>query len=92
MPSRPTGPTQVTKTGDVGSMDVSGRSIYSHLALGGRVINLQGRERSKKSAKNRESQWHAQSADWAHTGNENGRCGFYGRFRAVHLFTFGFRV
>ena len=38
MPSLPTWPTQVTKTGNVGSVDVSGRPIYSHLALGGRVF------------------------------------------------------
>ena len=38
MPSLPTGPTQVTKTGNVGSVDFSGRPIYPHLALGGRVM------------------------------------------------------
>ena len=39
MPSLPTWPTQVTKTGNVGSVDALGRPIYSHLALGGRVMN-----------------------------------------------------
>ena len=41
----------------------------------------------KKSAKNRESQWHAQSAHLAHTGHEN--VGSVDVLRAAHLFTFG---
>ena len=39
MPSLPTWPTQVTKTGNVGSVDVFRAALYSHLALGGRVMN-----------------------------------------------------
>ena len=39
MPSLPTWPTQVTRKGNVGSVDVFRRPIYSHLALGGRVMN-----------------------------------------------------
>ena len=40
MPSLPTWPTQVTKTGKCGfSGRFQGRPIYSHLALGGRVMN-----------------------------------------------------
>ena len=39
MPSLPTGHTQVTKTGIVGSVDVFRGPIYSHLALGGRVMH-----------------------------------------------------
>ena len=33
----------------------------------------------KKSAKNRGSQWYAQSAHCAHTGRVMGKCGFSGR-------------
>ena len=43
----------------------------------------------KKSAKNRESQWHAQSAHLTHTGHENGNVGSVDVFSAAHLFTFG---
>ena len=43
----------------------------------------------KKSAKNRLSQWHAQSAHLTHTGHENGNVGSVDVFRAAHLFTFG---
>ena len=39
MPILPTGPTQVTKMGNVGSVDFSGRPIFSHLALGGTVMH-----------------------------------------------------
>ena len=39
MPSLPTWPTQVTLRENMGSLDVLGRPIYSHLALGGRVMN-----------------------------------------------------
>ena len=43
----------------------------------------------KKSAKNRGSQWHAQSAHLAHTGHENGNVGSVDAPRTAHLFTFG---
>ena len=124
MPILPTGPTQVMKTGNVGSVDVfraahlftftprgqgkvvrgswmvsknqqklgkpmvcpfsplgphrsrkrkmwvlwtfSGRPIYSHLALGGRVMHWEGREWSQKISKNWGSQWYDHSAHWAH--------------------------
>ena len=42
----------------------------------------------KKSAKNRESQWHAQSAHLAQTGHENVKYGFCGRFQggpSIHI-------
>ena len=39
IPILPTGPTQDTKTGKVGSVDVFRAAIYSHLALGGRVMH-----------------------------------------------------
>ena len=40
MPSLPTGPTQVTKTGNVGFVDVFRTAhLYPHLALGGRVMH-----------------------------------------------------
>ena len=39
MPSLPTWPTQVTLRENVGSLDVFRGPIYSHLALGGRVMN-----------------------------------------------------
>ena len=35
----------------------------------------------KKSAKNRGSQWHAQSAHLAHTGHVKAKCGFSGRLK-----------
>ena len=43
----------------------------------------------KKSAKNKGSQWHAQSAHCAHTGHVKGKCGFSGCPRRAQLFTFG---
>ena len=42
----------------------------------------------KKSAKNKGSQWHAQSAHLAHTGHVKGNVGSVDVFRAAHLFTF----
>ena len=39
MPRLPTGPTQVTKTGNVGSVDVFIVAHLSNLALGGRVMH-----------------------------------------------------
>ena len=39
MLSLPTWPAQVTLRENVGSLDVLGRPIYSHLALGGRLMN-----------------------------------------------------
>ena len=38
MPSLPTRPTQVTRTGNV-LWTFSGQAIYSHLGQGGRVMN-----------------------------------------------------
>ena len=52
MPSLPTGPTQVTKTGNLCSVDFSRRPIFSHLALGFRVLHWESREWSKKIRKN----------------------------------------
>ena len=46
----------------------------------------------EKSAKNRESQWHAKSSHLADTGHENGNVGSVDVFRAAHLSTFGPRV
>ena len=51
MPSLPTRPTQVTKTGNVGSVDVF---RAAHLSTFG--------PRGQGNAKNRGSQWYAQSA------------------------------
>ena len=43
----------------------------------------------KKSAKNRGSQWHAQSAHCADTGHVKGKCGSLDAPRTAQLFTFG---
>ena len=43
----------------------------------------------KKSAKNRGSQWYAQSAHWAHRDHENVKCDSVDVFRVGQLFTFG---
>ena len=72
MPSLPTGPTQVTKMGNVGSFDVFRTThlcTFSPRAQG--VVNG-----LKKSAKNTGSQWYAQSAQCAHTGRGKGKCWF----------------
>ena len=81
MPSLPTWPTQVTLRENVGSLDAPRLPIYSHLALWAGYFTERVVNGLKKSAKNRESQWHAQSAHLAHTGHENGKCGFCGRFQ-----------
>ena len=75
MHSLPTGPTQVMKTGNMGSVDVF---RAAHLFTFGprgqgnalkRVVNG-----LKKSAKNRGSQWYDQSANCAQTGHVKGKC------------------
>ena len=38
------------------------------------------------TTENRGSQWYAQFANWAHTGHENGKCGFCGRFQARPIY------
>ena len=43
----------------------------------------------KKSAKNKESQWHAQSAHLDHTGQVRENVGSLDAPRTAHLFTFG---
>ena len=43
----------------------------------------------KKSAKNKGSQWHAQSAHLAHTGHVKGNVGSLDAPRTAQLFTFG---
>ena len=43
----------------------------------------------KKSAINKGSQWHAQSAHLAHTGHVKGNVGFLDAPRTAQLFTFG---
>ena len=43
----------------------------------------------KKSAKNRGSQWYAQSAHCANTGRDKGNVGSLDAPRASQLFTFG---
>ena len=78
MPILPTGPTQVTKTGNVGSVDVlGGPSIHIRPQVAGycteRVVNC-----LKKSAKNWGSQCYAQSAHCAHTGRVKEKCVFSG--------------
>ena len=70
----------------------SGRPIYSHLALGGKVMHWDGREWSQKSAENWGSQWYAHSDQWANTGHENKKCGFCARFQgspSIHIWPQG---
>ena len=88
MPSLPIVPTQVTKTGNVGSVDVFRAAHLFTFGSRGQGNELRGSW--KKSAKNRGSQWYAQSAHCAHIGRVKGKCGFSGRsYRASLLFTFG---
>ena len=80
MPSLPTGPTQVTKTRNVGSVDVFRAAHLFTFGPRGQGNALRGSLMvSKNRQKNRESQWHAQSANLAHTGHVKGKCGFSGR-------------
>ena len=79
MPSLPTGPTQVTKTGNVGSVDVFRPEHLSTFGPRGQGNALRGSLMvSEKSAKNRGSQWCAQSANCAHTAHVKLECGFSG--------------
>ena len=55
-----------------------GRPNYSHLALGAGYFTERILNGLKEWAKNKESQWHAQSAHLAHTGHVKGKCGFSG--------------
>ena len=77
-------PTQVALKGNVGSLDAPRVSqLFTFGPRGAaycaeRVVNG-----LKKSAKNRGSQRYAQSAHWVHTGHENGKCGFCGRFQGI---------
>ena len=70
-------PTQVSKTGNVGSVDVF---RVAHLFTFG--ARGQGNERVvnglKILAKNRGTQWYAQAAHCSHTGHDKGKCGFSG--------------
>ena len=81
MPSLPIVPTQVTLIGNVGSLDAPRE--FQLFTFGPRVPAAYCAERIvnglKKSANNRESQWYAQSAHFAHTGHAKGKCGFSGR-------------
>ena len=85
MPSLPIVPTQVALRGNVGSVDVF---RVAHLS----TFSPRGTERVvdglKKSAKNKGSQWYAQSEHCAHTGHENRKCWFCGRFQggpSIHI-------
>ena len=86
MSNLPIVPTQVTLRGSVGSLDPPRASQLFTFGPGGQGIALKGlrmisktvRERSPKSAKNRESQLYAQ---WAHMDHEKGKCEFCGRFQ-----------
>ena len=89
MPSLPIVPTQVTLKGNVGSLDAPRTAQLFTFGPRGQGISLRGSCMvSKKSAKNRGSQWHAQSEHLTHTGHENGKCGFCGRFQggpSIHI-------
>ena len=67
MPSLPTGPTQVTKTGNVGSLDALRTAHLFTFGPRGRVMHWRIVNGLKISAQNRRSQFYAQSAYWGHT-------------------------
>ena len=83
-------PTQVTLRGNVISLDHPRVQNYSHdLALGAGYCTERVANGLKNSAKNRRSQWYAQSALCAHTGHVKGKCGFSRRSWTAHQFTVG---
>ena len=71
MHSLPIGPTQVTKTGNVGSVDVFISAQLFTFGPRGQGNALKGLE------------WSAQSAHCAHTGHLERKCGFSGRSYSV---------
>ena len=80
MPSLPIVPTQVTLKGNVGSLDAPRTAQLFTFGPRGQGNELRGSVNGlKKSAKNKERKWHAQSAHLAHTGHVKGKCGFSGR-------------
>ena len=89
MPSLPIVPTQVTLKGNVGSLDAPRTAqLFTFGPRGAGYFTERVVNGLKKSAKNRGIQWHAQSAHLAHTGHENGKCGFCGRFQggpSIHI-------
>ena len=89
MPSLPIVHTQVTLTGNVGTLDIP--RAYKLFTFGTKLhlIAISGLWMvSKKSPKNSGSQWYAQSAQWAHTGHVKKKCVFPGRSYSGP-FTFG---
>ena len=78
MPSLSIVPTQVTLRGYVGSLDVDSVPTIHIWPYGARYCTERVVNGLKKSAKNRGSQWYAQSAHCAHTGHVKGTCGFSG--------------
>ena len=85
----PSLPTQVTLRENVGSLDAPRTAQLFTFGPRGQSISLRGSWIVlKKSAKNRGSQWYAQSALLTHTGHKNGKCGFCGRFQggpSIHI-------
>ena len=80
MPSLPIVPTQVTLKGNVGFLDATRTAQLFTFGTRGQGISLRGsRMVSTKSAKIRETQWHAQSAHCPHTGHVKLKCGFSGK-------------
>ena len=82
MPSLPIVPTQIKLRANVGSLDAPRAS--QPFTFGTRVKGIELKRvvnGLKESSKNRGRQWYAQSAHFAHTGHENGKCGFCGRFQ-----------
>ena len=89
MPCLPFVPTQVALRGKMGSLDTPRASqLFTFIPMGAGYFTERVVNGLKKSTKNRGSQWYAQSAHWAHTGHENGKCGFCGRFQggtSIHI-------
>ena len=92
MPSLPTGLTQVTKTGNVGSVEVF---RTAHLFTFGRRGAGCSTERVmnglKKSAKNRGTNGMPSLPTWPAQITKTGNEGSVDVFRTAHLFTFGRR-
>ena len=89
MPSLPIVPTQVALRGNVGSLDAPRASqLFTFGPRGAGYCTERVVNGLKKSVINRRSQRYTQSAHWAHTGHENGKCGFFGRFQGgpfIHI-------
>ena len=91
MPSLPIVPTQLTLKGNVGSLDAPRTAQLFTFGPRGQGISLRG---SRMVSKNRQKIGEANGmpsvAHLDHTGHENGKCGFCGRFQggpSIHIWS-----